>query len=116
MWTVPAVARSALIAIVIVFVLATVLGMAVLRSWILPDETVSLPLPINEMTATIEVWGNTHSEGRLELVVNSEQGILRKTLWEDWGPAQRSSFYRTEEGWLVVLGGGAEAVVWQRRG
>jgi hypothetical protein len=74
---------------------------------IAPTDSVTVPLPGLHSKARVEVWGNTFSEGRFEIVVTSPEGSARSVLWEDWGPAQRASLYLTPDNWLVVLGGGS---------
>ena len=74
-----------------------------------PADAVDIVLPFDGTAARIEVWGNTWSEGRFEVVVQTPSGTVRDVLWEDWGPAQRASLYLTPEDWLVVLGGGGVA-------
>jgi hypothetical protein len=75
-------------------------------SFLRPVHDVSVPLPVASAIAHVEVWGNTTSDGRFELLVENGYGEARHTLWEDWGPAQRVSLYLTPKGWLVALGGG----------
>jgi hypothetical protein len=74
-----------------------------------PTEEIAVPLPIDGAKARVQVWGNTSSEGRFEVVVDTPKGSERRVLWEDWGPAQRTSLYFTPSNWLVVLGGGGRA-------
>jgi hypothetical protein len=78
-----------------------------------PVEKVEIPVPLAGVNARIEVWGNTSSEGRFEIVVTTPSGNERHSLWEDWGPAQRVSLYLTADRRLVALGGGgiAEMIV-----
>ena len=74
-----------------------------------PAEQVAVPIPIDDALARIEVWGNTFSEGRFEISVQTRFGAEKHVLWEDWGPAQRASLYLTRDRRLVVLGGGGVA-------
>jgi hypothetical protein len=69
-----------------------------------PDEEVIVPLPVEGTYARIQVWGNTISDGRYEVVVASPLGSSRQKLWEDWGPAQRASLYWSLDGRLIVIG------------
>jgi hypothetical protein len=96
-----ALAFAALVAIVVVIVMVFV-G----RSYLWPVEDVAVVLPVNGAVAHIQVWGNTLSDGRFELLVENGQGKLRSVLWENWGPAYRVSLYLTPDRRLVVGGGG----------
>lgn len=76
-----------------------------------PDEEVIVPLPVEGTYARIQVWGNTISDGRYEVVVASPLGSSRQKLWEDWGPAQRASLYWSLDGRLIVIGGGGNTAM-----
>lgn len=80
-----------------------------------PVHDVLVPLPIESAVAHVEVWGNTTSDGRFELRVENHNGEARHMLWEDWGPAKRVSLYLTPKGWLVALGGGGMAEMFELR-
>lgn len=71
-----------------------------------PVDRVAVQVAGTDATAIIEVWGNTTSEGRFEIVVTTPRGTVRRELWEDWGPAQRVSLYLTHRRQLVAMGGG----------
>lgn len=66
-------------------------------------EEVAVPLPIASAIARIQA-----ADGGYVIVVETSHGRLRHRLWEDWGPADRTSLYVTPEGWVVALGGGGE--------
>ena len=74
-----------------------------------PAEQFIVPLPLNGAVARVEVWRNTSSEGRFEIAVETSHGSESHVLWDDWGPAQRTSLYLTADRRLVVLGGGGIA-------
>lgn len=74
-----------------------------------PAEEVIVPLDVNGAAAHIQVWGNTTSEGRYEVVVTTKLGSAQHELWENWGPARRASLYLSLDDRLVVLGGGGSA-------
>jgi hypothetical protein len=74
-----------------------------------PAEQVKVPSPIFGVSARVEVWGNTSSEGRFEFAVETPHGSEKHKLWEDWGPAQRVSIYVTPDKRFVALGGGGIA-------
>ncbi len=77
-------------------------------SFVKPADEVTVALPLDGMMARVQVWGNTSSEGRFEILVETPKGTERRVLWEDWGPAQRASLYLTPNNWLVVMGGGGD--------
>lgn len=74
-----------------------------------PTESVAVPFLVNGSQVRIQLWGDTLSEGRFEILLSNQHGSARKVLWEDWGPAQRVSLYISRDGRLIVLGGGGIA-------
>jgi hypothetical protein len=74
-----------------------------------PAEEVVVPIDVDGAEARIQVWGNTTSEGRYEVVVTTKLGSAKHELWENWGPARRANLYITRDERLVVLGGGGAA-------
>jgi len=65
----------------------------------------SLPKSLFNADIAIETWGNK-GDGHYIIHVKNDYGELKEDLWTDWGPAQRANFYRTQEGWLAILGAG----------
>ena len=86
-------------------------GGCVARFTFWPAEEVTIELPEALGVAHVQVWGNTMSEGRHELLVRTPRGSVRRVMWEDWGPAQRTSLYLTPGRHLVAIGGGSVAAV-----
>jgi hypothetical protein len=77
--------------------------------FVAPADEVRVPVSVEGVEVRVQVWGNTSSEGRFELVVSTPEGRERRVLWKDWGPAQRVSLYLTPQRALVALGGGGGA-------
>ncbi len=70
-----------------------------------PVEVTKLNNGYFKAEITIELWGNK-GDGHYIINIKNKYGEYRQDLWTDWGPAQRANFYRTEQGWLAILGGG----------
>lgn len=71
--------------------------------------TTSLPMGSATARLRIDTSSLDYNLKPYEIVVETSYGSAEHTLWIDWGPAQRTSLYRTKDDWLVVLGGGGTA-------
>jgi hypothetical protein len=85
-----------------VFATLVVVAAIVMVSFIRSEEVV-VTLPIASALARVQA-----ADGGYVIVVETPHGRIRHKLWEDWGPADRTSLYVTPEGWVVALGGGGE--------
>jgi hypothetical protein len=99
----------------VIVVAATVVIGACVALWIslwvgylkrVPISDVDVPVPIAFVRVSKQVFATLLTDGSHWLTVSNQHGRLVTYLWEDWGPAQRSNYYITEEGWLAVLGAG----------
>ncbi|MFD1332497.1 hypothetical protein ACFQ4O_10855 [Methylopila musalis] len=73
-------------------------------------NAIDVPVPKVE---SIPYFSIRHKQGEVLL---HEPGLTSGSsflLWKNWGPATRANIYRTEENWLVVLGGGGAAEMFQ---
>lgn len=68
-----------------------------------PISDVEVPIPLPSVRVGVQLWASWDSDGSFWLTAENSNGSVERSLWEDWGPARRSSFYLTAEGWLAVL-------------
>lgn len=95
-----------LVVLVIIGTPIALLAVALGYYSLFPVGSISVPLAIDSVAVSTQVWGVTNSDGSHWLTVENRHGRLVTHLWEDWGPAQQSNYYLTQEGWLAVLGSG----------
>lgn len=88
-------------------IVALVAGLFVMVSFA-PAERVAAPLPMAGAVAYAERWTGFNGTD-LKLVVETPAGSAEHQLWTDWGYAGRINLYRTPDDWLVALGGGEVA-------
>lgn len=98
--------RAEVIVFAVAMMIVALVGLFVAYARLVPVNVVDVPVPVPSVRLSRQLYGSFETDGSHWMTVSNEHGKLVEHLFEDWGPAQRSNYYITPEGWLAVLGAG----------
>jgi hypothetical protein len=98
--------RAEVIVFAVTMMIVALVGVFVAYVRLVPLSDVEVPVPVPSVRVSRQLYASFETDGSHWMTVSNEHGKLVAHLFEDWGPAHRSNYYITPEGWLAVLGAG----------